>query len=63
MPLVVVLSYSIHGNEASGANAALLVAYELASSNDPEILATLTDTVVLLDPAENPDGLDRFSTG
>lgn len=62
MPLVVVLSYSIHGNEPSGANAALLVAWQLASSNDAETLATLTDTVVLIDPAQNPDGLDRFAT-
>jgi hypothetical protein len=61
MPAVVLLSYSIHGNEPSGANAALLVAWQLASSNDPETLDTLADTVVLLDPAQNPDGLDRFA--
>ena len=62
MPLVVVLGFSIHGNEPSGANAALLVAWQLASSNDAETLATLADTVILLDPAQNPDGLDRFAT-
>jgi len=61
MPLVVVLSYSIHGNEASGANASLLVAYRLAASMDEETLATLAETVILIDPAQNPDGLDRFA--
>ena len=62
MPAVALLSYSIHGNEPSGANAALLVAWQLASSNDAETLATLANTVILLDPAQNPDGLDRFAT-
>jgi hypothetical protein len=62
MPVVVALTYSIHGNEPSGANAAPLVAWHLASSNDPETLATLDDTVILIDPVQNPDGLDRFAS-
>ena len=32
MPVVVYLGYSVHGNEASGANASLLVAYHLAAA-------------------------------
>lgn len=62
MPLVAVLGYSIHGNEPSGASASMLVAYHLASSLDEETLATLGDTVILMDPCLNPDGLDRFAT-
>ena len=61
MPAVVYLGYSIHGNEASGANASLVVAYHLASSESPEVRSLLDRMVVLLDPALNPDGLGRFA--
>lgn len=62
MPAVVLLAYSIHGNEASGANAAPAVAYWLAAARGPEVEALLARTVVLLDPSQNPDGLGRFAT-
>lgn len=62
LPAVVMMGYSIHGNEASGSNAALLVAYYLAAAQSPEIEQLLQNTVVLLDPCFNPDGLQRFST-
>jgi len=61
MPAVVYLGYSIHGNEASGANASMVVAYHLASSSSPEVRSLLDHVVVLLDPALNPDGLGRFA--
>ncbi|HEX2163009.1 MAG TPA: M14 metallopeptidase family protein, partial [Thermoanaerobaculia bacterium] len=61
MPVVVWLGYSIHGDEASGANASLLVAYHLAAAEGPEIEALLDDAVILLDPSLNPDGLARFA--
>jgi len=61
MPAVVYLGYSIHGNEASGANASMVVAYHLASSQSPEVRALLDRVVVLLDPELNPDGLGRFA--
>jgi hypothetical protein len=59
-PVVVWLGYSIHGNEASGANAALLVAYHLAAAGG-DTAELLRDVVVLLDPSLNPDGLGRFA--
>ncbi len=62
MPLIVRLGYNIHGNEASGGNASLLVAYHLAASNDPQVLSILDKTVILIDPCLNPDGFQRFST-
>ncbi len=62
LPVTVWLGYSVHGNEASGSNAALHVAYFLAAARGPEVDALLEETVVLLDPALNPDGLDRFAT-
>ncbi len=60
-PVVVWLAYSIHGNESSGANASLLVAYHLAAGQGPEMERLLKNAVILLDPCQNPDGLARFS--
>jgi hypothetical protein len=61
MPVFVYLGYSIHGNEPSGANASMLVAYHLASARGGEVEDLLDHAVVLLDPALNPDGLGRFA--
>ncbi|ARV08093.1 zinc carboxypeptidase [Polaribacter sp. SA4-10] len=58
-PIVVYQGFSIHGNEPSGSNAALAVAYYLAASN--RIDDVLKNTVVLFDPSFNPDGLQRFA--
>lgn len=60
-PLVVSLNYSVHGDESSGANASLLVAYYLAASNDPKVLEYLDNMVIIVDPVLNPDGLSRFA--
>lgn len=61
MPLVAILGYGIHGNEPSATNSALAVAYRLTAARDQETLATLRETVILLDPCLNPDGHDRFA--
>lgn len=61
MPLIVYKGFSIHGNEPSGSNAALLLAYYLAAAEGPEIETLLNSTVILLDPSLNPDGLQRFA--
>ncbi|MBQ4834331.1 peptidase M14 [Pseudoalteromonas sp. MMG010] len=58
---VVWMGYSVHGNESSGSNAALLVAYYLAAAQGDEIQTLLNNTVILLDPSLNPDGLARFA--
>jgi len=60
MPVVMFMGYSVHGNEPSGANAALLAAYHFAAAN--EIAGELENIVLLLDPAINPDGLNRFAS-
>ncbi len=62
MPAVIWIGCSIHGNEPSGANASLLAAYYLAAAQGPQIENLLENTVILLDPSFNPDGLQRFST-
>lgn len=62
MPSVVLMGYSIHGNESSGANAALVVGYYLAAAKGAAIEDLLQNTVILFDPSFNPDGLNRFAT-
>ena len=61
-PLVAWLGYSVHGDEPSGSNASLLVAYYLAASRSAHVQELLEGTVVLIDPSINPDGLDRFAS-
>lgn len=61
MPIVVYQGFSIHGNEASGANAALAYAYYLAAAQGADIEMKLDNMVILLDPSFNPDGLQRFA--
>ena len=58
-PAVVWLGYSVHGNETSSAEAALLTAYYLAANQDAETTRWLDQAVVVIDPAQNPDGRDR----
>ena len=60
-PIVVYQGFSIHGNEASGSNASLLLAYYLAASDSDFVQELLKNSVILLDPSMNPDGLQRFA--
>ncbi|TYP72930.1 M14 family metallopeptidase [Aquimarina intermedia] len=62
MPVVVYQGFSIHGNEPSGSNAALLLAYHLAAAEGKAINELLSNVVILLDPSFNPDGLQRFAS-
>jgi len=60
MPMVMYMGYSVHGNEPSGVNASLLAAYHFAAAN--EIADELENVIILLDPAINPDGINRFAS-
>lgn len=60
MPAIVFLSYSVHGNEASGSEASLLALYHLAAGRGPTVDSVLDNLVVVIDPMLNPDGRDRF---
>ena len=60
-PLVMYMGYSIHGDESSGSNAALVFAYYLAAAQGDAVEQVLQDSVILLDPSFNPDGLARFA--
>lgn len=60
IPAVAWMAYSIHGDETSGADAAVQVAHHLVASTDPDIARMLDNLVVVIDPMMNPDGRDRF---
>ncbi|MDP4223596.1 MAG: M14 family zinc carboxypeptidase, partial [Bacteroidota bacterium] len=62
MPVFIKLGYGVHGNESSAQNSSALVAYYLVAGQGPEIDKLLENAVILIDPALNPDGMQRHST-
>jgi len=58
---IVWLSMSVHGNEPSGSECSMLLAYQLATQTEAEVREWLKNTVVILDPSLNPDGYDRYT--
>jgi len=58
---IVWLSFSVHGNEASGSESAMPVLYELVDPNNTRTKAWLENTIVILDPSVNPDGYSRYT--
>ncbi len=61
-PVFVNLMNSIHGNEASGANASLILAYFFTAVENPDILKLLDNTIIIITPGLNPDGINRFAS-
>lgn len=61
LPVIISLNYGVHGNESSSSEAALLTAYYLTASTSSETQKWLEQSVITLDPLENPDGRDRAS--
>ncbi|MDB4844089.1 M14 family zinc carboxypeptidase [Hellea sp.] len=60
-PAVTWLSYGVHGDEISSTDAGLSLAYHLLATQDDPIVSTiLKDTIVIIDPVQNPDGRERF---
>ncbi|TXF91464.1 zinc carboxypeptidase [Neolewinella aurantiaca] len=62
VPAVLYQGFSIHGNEPSGGNAALMVAYYLAAAPYSELAKLLDNNIILFDPCYNPDGFNRFAS-
>lgn len=61
LPSITWLSYGVHGNEISSTDAGLLLAYHLAAAqNDALVDEILNNSIVIIDPMQNPDGRDRF---
>jgi hypothetical protein len=59
-PVVVWLSYNVHGNEPSSSEAALRTIYALLDPSNNNAQKWLQNTVVVIDPCLNPDGRDRY---
>ena len=55
---IVLITCGIHSTEVGSYLSSMLIAHRLASSNDPEIQNVLDNTIVLLVPSLNPDGVD-----
>jgi len=49
---------SMHSGEVGPSQSAPLVAYEVATTADPELLGWLEDVVYMMIPCHNPDGMD-----
>lgn len=59
-PALVWLSYNVHGNESVSTEAAMQTLFDLADPANARTKAWLENTVVVIDPAINPDGRDRY---
>ncbi|HKO46027.1 MAG TPA: M14 metallopeptidase family protein [Pyrinomonadaceae bacterium] len=55
---VVLITCGIHSTEVGSYLSSMLIAHRLASSNEPEIEEILRNTIILLVPSLNPDGVD-----
>src|SRR2546429_7767117 len=55
---IVAITCGIHSTEVGSYLSSMLIAYRLASSNEPEIQEILKNTIILLVPSTNPDGVD-----
>ncbi|MCI0664295.1 MAG: M14 family metallopeptidase [Acidobacteria bacterium] len=61
LPVVVALLHGVHGNEISSGEAAMAEAYHLlAAQGDPTVDLIRRETIVIIDPMQNPDGRARF---
>ncbi len=61
LPASVWLAYGVHGNEISSTDASIMTAYHLlASKGDARAPEILENTIVFINPMQNPDGRDRF---
>ena len=61
LPAIAWMAYSIHGNETSGADAAMASIYHFIASEDKDTLEMLDNMVIIIDPMMNPDGRARFA--
>jgi hypothetical protein len=60
MPAIIWIGMTVHGNEPSGAECSMTLAWQLATQTDTEVREWLRNAVVILDPSCNPDGYERY---
>jgi len=61
LPAIAHFGYNVHGNEASGGEAALLTAYWFVAGTGGEMERYLNEGIFHIEPTLNPDGRDRFA--
>jgi hypothetical protein len=59
---IVLITCGIHSTEVGSTLSSMLIAHRLASSDDPVVRRVLQNTIVLLVPSLNPDGVDIVKT-
>lgn len=59
-PVIVWLSYNVHGNETSSSEVSMKVLYEILSGKNASLNEWMKNTVVIIDPCLNPDGRERY---
>ena len=59
-PAIVWLSYNVHGNEPTSTEAAMATLFALVDPTNSTTKNWLQNTIVVIDPCENPDGRDRY---
>lgn len=55
---IVLKTFGVHSTEVGSYLSSMLIAHELASSNEPRIKKILDETITLIVPALSPDGVD-----
>lgn len=63
LPAVAWFAFGIHGNEPTGPDAALVLAWHLIADRSAATAQLLDEVVVIIDPDVNPDGRERFLHG
>jgi len=61
-PVCVWLNQSVHGNETSGTDSGLLLAYQLAAGSGEEAARLREEVLLIIEICQNPDGRDRWIT-
>ncbi|UCD76678.1 MAG: hypothetical protein JSV91_07080 [Phycisphaerales bacterium] len=60
MPGIAWLAYSIHGDELSPCDSALVIAYLLAAGTGEDVKSLREELIINIDPLQNPDGRERY---
>jgi len=60
-PVIVWLSYNVHGNEPTSSEAAMQTLYDLVNPIETKTKEWLKNSIVVIDPCLNPDGRDRYA--
>ncbi|HEY8782715.1 MAG TPA: M14 family metallopeptidase [Mucilaginibacter sp.] len=59
-PVIVWLSFNVHGNEPASSETAMLTLFDLVDTTNTRTQVWLKNTVVVIDPCLNPDGHERY---